>query len=515
MYRKLFKNKKIFLLFLLLDIFFVKIIFSQEYTPNEIIIKLKSLSSENLKKISSQLDLFDNYMGIVSVDNLNKKYNAVKIKSLIPYNRDVSLKKNNSSEYINGIYLIRFENSINVNDILREYTSITEVEYTQLNYLYHLHQSGNNADSNEQWGLERINAYEAWEIEKGSRGVLVAIIDTGIDYFHKDLKENIWINPGEDLNENGIVDSSDLNGIDDDGNGFIDDIQGWDFTDVPSYPDNGDYLEPDNDPMDEMGHGTSIAGIIAASGSDGMSGVAPGCRIMNLRAGTSKGFLQDDDIASAVIYAVQNGARIINMSFGDFIYSRVLRDVIRFAYNNGCVVVTSSGNNGDDRLTYPSTFDETISVGAVNEDDSLAQFSSFGNTVDITAPGASIYSTKIGNSYGFISGTSAAASFVSGLAALLISHNGNLFPEQVRSIILLSADDLGQDGCDFKFGAGRVNALKALNVNKFSVAKLHTPNIYPQEKRINITGTAAGLDMKHYSFYYGIGKNPENWELIQ
>ncbi|NVM03119.1 MAG: hypothetical protein HWN67_12325, partial [Candidatus Helarchaeota archaeon] len=213
--------------------FFAKIIFSQEYTPNEIIIKLKSPSSENLKKISGRLELSDIYMGIASIDNLNKKYNSVKIKSLIDYDRYFSLKKSNFPELINGIYLIRFESSVDISDILKDYASIPEVEYAQLNYLYHLHKNKSNSELNEQWGLKIINVYEAWEIERGSRDVLVAIIDTGIDYLHKDLKENIWINPGEDLNKNGIADSSDLNGIDDDGNGFIDDIQGWDFTDVP------------------------------------------------------------------------------------------------------------------------------------------------------------------------------------------------------------------------------------------------------------------------------------------
>jgi subtilisin family serine protease len=514
-YHILFYSKKFLLFIFILQVFSISISFSQEYIPNEIIIKIKSQSSISLKKITEQLKSFNNQFGIYTIDSLNKKYNIEKIKSLFPDNKLISLKKEVISNFPDGIYVIRFNNLTNINDVVLDYGASPDIEYAQLNYIYRIHNNNSEPVSDEQWGLKKIYADKAWQIETGSKDVLISIIDTGIDYLHQDLRENIWINSGEDINKNGIVDSSDFNGIDDDGNGFIDDIMGWDFTDVPSYPDDGDYLNPDSDPMDENGHGTSIAGIIAGTGSNGVYGVAPGCRIMNLRCATSKGFLQDDDIASAVIYAVMNGARIINMSFGDFIYSKVLKDIIEFAYGNNCVVITSSGNNGDDRPTYPAGFDKIISVGATNQDDSLAQFSSFGNSLDVTAPGSNIYATKIGNNYGYISGTSASAGFVSGLAGLIISHNKNLFSSQVSSIISLSSDDLGIFGYDYKFGAGRINVLKALQMETFSIAKLFTPDISLQRNEVDVIGTAAGLNMKSYSLFYGVGKNPEKWEFLQ
>ena len=496
--------KKYLLLSIFLNIIFFQAAFSEVHAPNEIIIKIKAPTSGSLRKISEQLKLSGISLGISSIDKLNKKYNTEKIISLIPYTAYGSLRKITFSSLVEGIYLIRFNDPVDISEILKNYALNPEVEYAQLNYIYRIRKFKNNRQQDNRWGLKKIRAEEAWEIERGSRDVLIAIIDTGIDYFHEDLKDNIWINPGEDLNKNGVVDLSDFNGTDDDGNGFIDDIQGWDFTDVPAFPDNGDYLEPDNDPIDEMGHGTSIAGIAAGSGKVEISGLAPGCRLMNLRAATAKGYLQDDDVASAVVYAVQNGAKVINMSFGDYIYSKVMKDVISFAFKNGCVIVTSSGNYGNDRLTYPAVFDETISVGATNEDDSLASFSTYGNTIDLCAPGTNIYSSKIGDNYGYITGTSAAAPFVSGLAALLISKNKNLFPEQVRSIMVLSADDAGQYLYDNKFGAGRINALKALSISEFSVAQLFTPEISSIKREVEITGTAAGVDMKYYSLYYGI-----------
>ncbi|MCK4967216.1 S8 family serine peptidase, partial [bacterium] len=205
---------------------------------------------------------------------------------------------------------------------------------------------------------------------------------------------------------------------------------------------------------------------------------------------------------------------IINMSFGDFIYSKVLRDVIRYAYKNGCVVVTSSGNSGDDRLTYPALFDETISAGALTQEDSLSSFSTFGNTLDVTAPGSSVYSTKTGDDYGTVSGTSFAAPFVSGLAALLISHNPALTPELVRSILTGTADDLGADGYDYRYGAGRINAERALKTSLFLIAKIETESILPQSEGVYIKGTAAGRNMRSYSLFYGEGNNPVSWEAI-
>lgn len=232
-----------------------------------------------------------------------------------------------------------------------------QVVYIQPNHRLPVDQAAlNDSLFAAQWGIRAVAGPEAWKVTTGSPAVPIAVIDTGIDYHHPDLRGRLWVNQAEDRNGNGVLDAADLNGIDDDGNGFVDDVIGWDFTDTQIFIDGGDYRDRDNDPMDENGHGTAIAGIIGARAGNGIgiAGLAYGCPIMNLRAGTSFGFLEEDDVAAAIVYAVKNGARVINMSFGDVVVSPMLRDVIRYAYERGVVLVASSGNSASDTPHYPS-----------------------------------------------------------------------------------------------------------------------------------------------------------------
>ena len=200
----------------------------------------------------------------------------------------------------------------------------------------------------EQWGLEAIG----WRSrDPGSaEGVLIAVVDSGIDAGHPDLRDRVWRNPAEVLGEPGV---------DDDDNGYVDDLAGWDFTDAPGLPGSGDYLERDADPADDSGHGTHVAGVAAAAAGngEGIAGVAPGVRVMALRAGLvieGTGYLQDDDIAAAMVYATENGADVINLSLGDPAYSPLLDDVVRFALSRGVVVVAAAGNESGSEVFYPA-----------------------------------------------------------------------------------------------------------------------------------------------------------------
>ncbi len=378
----------------------------------------------------------------------------------------------------------------------------------------------NDSLLSKQWYINKIDLALAWDVTKGSEDIIIGVIDTGIDYNHPDLQSSIWINAVEDLNHNGKLDSTDINGIDDDQNGFIDDVIGWDFTDAPRFADDGDYKDPDNDPMDEFGagHGTQVAGIIAAQSNNtiGITGIAPQVKVMNLRSGTASGYLEEDDVANAIIYALDNGAKIINMSFGDVALSRFLKDVIYFAYQNGLIMIASSGNSASDEIHYPSGLAETISVGASTEDDNLAGFSNFGSTIDLVAPGVNIISAAVGGGYNSVNGTSFSAPVVSAVSGLILSVHPQYSAERMRNLLKTSTTDILYYGWDIYSGAGRVSAGKALSVENSGILQLIEPaaNSSTALDTLWLIGTILHPDIVHAQVDYGYGGNPENWITI-
>ena len=398
---------------------------------------------------------------------------------------------------------------------------LPEVIYLQPNYRRKIHLMQSDPLLGSQWYLQSVEAVQAWSMTTGNQSIIVGIIDTGIDYNHQDLRVNLWINAVEDLNQNGTLDSSDLNGIDDDLNGYIDDVWGWDFTDAPAFPDNGDFRDPDNDPMDEFGsngHGTSVAGLIAAvqNNNVGISGIAPKVKIMNLRAGNASGFLEEDDVAEAIIYAVDNGCKIVNMSFGDVAYSYLLRDAISYGVSRGVIFVASAGNSASSMPNYPAAFTETISVSATDSSNSLAPFSNYGNTISIAAPGSQVLSTFMGNRYGKVSGTSFSAPIVSAVLALCCSANPSLPSEYISGAVFSTAKDLGFSGWDQFYGHGLVNAFGALRIGSGGFASITFPlnNTGISGNTVAIIGSAFSPSLKGYTLSYAVGESGNNMQQI-
>ena len=283
------------------------------------------------------------------------------------------------------------------------------------------------------WALDVINAPEVWNQNITGNGIVVAVVDTGVDYTHPDLDGNIWRNPGEIAG----------NGIDDDRNGYIDDIRGWDF------------VSGDNNPMDLDwdGHGTHVAGAIAAERNNfGITGVAYNAKIMPVRVLDTfgDGFL--NNIAAGIRYAADNGANVINLSLGsEFNSSNVVNDAIQYANNKGSVVVMAAGNAGLGQPGYPARNADRwgIAVGSIDvsgrmDDDSNRAGS---RPLDyVVAPGVDIYSTTPDNTYETYSGTSMSTAQVSGVAALVLNANPNLTPAQVEYILTTTANRNGLTG---------------------------------------------------------------------
>ena len=334
-----------------------------------------------------------------------------------------------------------------------------------------------------QWGLNNtgqtvygavgksdadIDATEAWSTVSSGKEILIAVIDTGVDYNHPDLQGRIWMNPGE----------VPANGVDDDQNGFVDDIRGWDFA---GSSENNPVA--DNDPMDKDGHGTHVAGIIAALRNNGMgiAGILSKAKIMVLKVEADDATTMNDfDIIGAVDYARAKGARIVNCSFGGETTSQLEYEAFERLKSAGIIAVCAAGNDGLNldnpgaEKTFPAHYahstdpsypplNNLISVAASDQNDKLAVFSNYGqNSVDVMAPGINIYSTCLNGTYCFKQGTSMAAAHVTGIAGLILSRNPALTYTQVKSAILDHVDPLSAVADQLIYG-GRVNAFSALS----------------------------------------------------
>jgi hypothetical protein len=293
-----------------------------------------------------------------------------------------------------------------------------------------------------QWNLPQIEAPAAWDITTGSSEVVIAFVDSGVDLDHPELRDKIWTNPKEIPG----------NEIDDEGNGFADDVHGWDWANW------------DGEPQDDYWHGTFISSIAAAetNNGDGMAGVSWGAKIMPIKVFDDQWYSKLWHITGGIEYAADNGAKIINLSWRltGTEYPQALQNAVDYAHSKGILVVAAAGDSFDSSKKYPAALDHVVSVAATDGDDGHPDFSTYNEKVDVAAPGVDILgiASPLGFEYGRLASTEAAAPHVSGLAALIWSVNPTLTPDEVESIIESTAIDLGEDGRDDKFGHGRIDA---------------------------------------------------------
>lgn len=267
-----------------------------------------------------------------------------------------------------------------------------------------------------QWHMKAIRTDFAWDITKGNPSVVVAVIDTGVNVAHPDLASNIWVNPGEVPG----------NGLDDDHNGYVDDVNGYDFAYGDSNPD------------DVNGHGTACSGIVAAiqDNTIGVSGAAPSSKVMALKAALDNGFFYDSANVPAYLYAADNGAKVLSMSFFSDRVSPAERAAIDYCWNNGVVPIASAGNSASVYPYYPAAYENVIAVAAVGSNLNKASFSNYGSWVDVSAPGTGVITTTRSGSYtNSFAGTSAACPHVAGVAALCFAMNLNATSQTVRAAI--------------------------------------------------------------------------------
>ena len=293
----------------------------------------------------------------------------------------------------------------------------------------------------QQWGLAKIDIENAWDDTYGSPTVTIAVIDSGIDLTHVDLQNNLWVNPGETAG----------NSVDDDSNGYIDDVDGWNF------------VFSSNDVWDDNGHGTLVAGVAAGIGGNGQGivGVCPECRIMPIKVMQASGVANYSDIAAGVLYAAQKGAKVINLSLGGYANSNTLKNAIDTAVNTyGVVVVAGAGNDNLNTPFYPAAYDNVLAVAGTAEDDAKLDFSNYAAWVDVSAPAVNVRTTALGGDWANGSGTSIASPFAAGLAGLLRVLHPDWNQATICSQIVHTTDNIDSINPTFfgMLGSGRLNA---------------------------------------------------------
>lgn len=513
---------------------------ADDYVPGELIVKFRSTLPVSIgilglstitpgKKVpatASMLEKLNLKYGVRSTrpvfTNRPSAFKSLRRDRITPLSRPVEMGE---------IHVLEMSRDADPVSAAAEFSKLPEVEYAQPNYYVEPYilpddpfysSFGSWGQSfDDLWGLKKMQMEPAWDITQGA-GSVVAVVDTGLDYSHPDIAGNVWTNDNEIAG----------NGIDDDGNGYVDDVMGWDFA------------NNDNDPMDGYGHGTHVSGTIAAIGNNGLGiiGVAPQSKIMALKGLSDAGSGTIEALSLAIIYAAENGADVINNSWGCSAScpdNPIAEDAVRIAHSLGSVVVFAAGNSARDVSFYsPQNMAETITVAASTPTDTAPWFSNTG-VVDVSAPGGgdfdststifqsyrNILSLKssacgatcpdqliVGGNFMRQAGTSMSAPHVSGLAALLVA-NGGLTSEQVRQSIRKGSDDVGDPGVDKFAGYGRVNALSALQVVSPSAALLTDPvrGTFTGTREIPIYGIAYGPQFANWALQYAGAATPGEW----
>lgn len=435
------------------------------FSNNQLIVKFKNIVSKDVSSI-----IQDNKFGINTLDKLNQEFKLSKISQI-------------GNKRLNKTYLLKFENLLEIEKVIKIYKNTGLFEYVEPNYIggskalkgvasipndtwhqpwqWSLFNDGTFPDAPSTTGAD-ISMHNAWDIQQGSSDIIVAVLDSGTFLNHQEFTGRIW----ENVNEV-------LDGNDTDGNGLVDDITGWDFA------------FNDNNPNDVTGHGTNVSGIIGAQGNNnlGYAGIDWNCKLMILKVLDDTGFGYYSWWADAIYYAVDNGANVINMSLAGDNYSALLEDAVNYAYTNNVMVVAATGNNNS-TIQYPAKYANSLAIGATNSQDNRANpffwggGSNFGPEIDLVAPGDRIYGLNNIDDTDFSwywGGTSQAAPHVSGVISLLLAENPSLTPLQVRNILRNSADDQvglpNEDapGFDIYYGYGRLNAEEALNLTVLGI----------------------------------------------
>ncbi|MBI2268751.1 MAG: S8 family serine peptidase [Bacteroidetes bacterium] len=421
-----------------------------DYVEGKIWLKLKPGQTipHTISPVSDEIKISD----VPVISRITDQYAIKRVRS--PFHKS-------GSDDISRILSIEFADHSKVSDLLERLEGSGIAEYVEREPKDYACFTPNDPSYGSQWSLAKINAAAAWDISTGNANIVVAIVDNAIQTTHPDLQPNIWVNPGEIAGD----------GIDNDNNGYIDDINGYDLADGNNDP---------NPPNTSFSHGTHVAGIVSAKSNNGIgiASIGSNIKLMCVKAAPDA----SDVMTSAtpgIYYAALNNARVINCSFGSASYSTTRQAIIDWAYNRGSIVVAVAGNSGINNKVYPGAMNNVVCVTATNSSDIKESSSTYNSWVDVSAPGTGIYSTIPTNSYTSYTGTSMAAPAVSGLLGLILSVNPNLTQEQAINCLKSTTTNIDALNPSYAglMGTGRIDALAALQCAQGTVFSLNASPI--------------------------------------
>jgi len=428
------------------------------YLPDVVVFKLRKSTHGLLRQLETQQILA----------RIQAEYELRDVSQVFPPPLRPQHVQDELDESMARIYTAHVSGPLDVPSLCDRLRHDLSVEYAEPHYIQRLYETPNDPYIKSQNFLSQIGASQAWDVVKGDSTIIIGIVDSGVDWHHVDLSAHIWTNKGEIPN----------NKIDDDHNGFVDDVHGWDFA-------GNDGNHPDNDPKPGSPHGTHVAGIAAAVTNNGIgvAGVGFSATIMPVKTST------DESSSTWILYgyegikyAVDNGASIINCSWGGSTLSQFEAEVIQYAEARGSLIVAAAGNDSSASLGYPASYPGVLSVASVDANDHKSSFSNYGYNVGISAPGENIFSTYPDDQYEYMTGTSMATPVVSGTAILVKAHHPSWVAGQIAAQIRSSAkpiDDLNPSYAGL-LGSGRVDAYAAVTaqVPGFSITsvRLYSPD---------------------------------------
>ncbi len=426
-YKRKITMKKLFLILVGISLWFSIQVAAQETIPNRIIVKFHSQIKKN-----QPLPFKKKFVKRIKFQNISQPFASSK------------------SESLNKIYFIDYSGNIPPKQLSILMEKENSVEWAEPDYKGKLAGfTPNDSLYSEQWYLNKIGMENAWALQQSNSNIVVAVIDNGITLNHPELQNVIWTNPNETEN-----------GLDDDGNGLVDDIHGWDFGDSDNnVSHDGTFF-----------HGTQVAGIIAAETDNniGIASVAFGSTILPIKVTETSdpATVIMSDAYQAIVYAANENADVINCSWGNYQYSHLGKEAVDYALSQGAVVIAAAGNDGSNDVFYPAKYNNVLSVGATQSDDIVWNASNRGYYLDVLAPGENILSLSgAPNYYETASGTSLASPIVSGIAALVKAKFPELSPRQIEERIRVTAENVYSQnpGLENMLGFGRVNAEEALS----------------------------------------------------